>query len=56
MAQSRMKEFMCQHKFPLFQIQTAALWVTAAVNLAAAGLGVFLLTRMFHSEKVIFSR
>ena len=46
----------CMSAIFSFQLQAAALWVTTAVNLAVTGLGVFLLTRMFHSEKVIFSR
>lgn len=46
----------CMSAIFSFQLQTAALWVTTAANLAVTGLGVFLLTRMFHSEKVIFSR
>jgi len=39
-----------------FQMSASGLWLTAAVNLACAVLGVFVLTRMFRSEKVIFSR
>lgn len=46
----------CMSAIFSFQLQAAALWVTTAVNLAVTGLGVFLLTRMFRSEKVIFSR
>ena len=46
----------CMSAIFSFQLSTAALWVTTAANLVVTGLGVFLLTRMFHSEKVIFSR
>ena len=46
----------CMSAIFSFQLSAAALWVTTAANLVVTGLGVFLLTRMFHSEKVIFSR
>jgi len=39
-----------------FQLSVTGLWLTVAVNLTVALLGVFVLTRMFHSEKVIFSK
>ena len=46
----------CMSAIFSFQLSAAALWVTTAANLVVTGLGVFLLTRMFHNEKVIFSR
>lgn len=39
-----------------FQMQTAAMAITVVVNLIVAVAGVFVLTRMFRSEKVIFAR
>lgn len=39
-----------------FQLNAAHLAVTVCANLVYTGLGVFLLTRMFNSEKVMFQR
>ena len=39
-----------------FQMVPARLILTVASNLALTGAGVFLLTRMFNSEKIIFSK
>ena len=39
-----------------FQLSAPGLWITAGINLSTAVLGVFILTRMFRSETVIFSK
>ena len=39
-----------------FQMVPARLILTVASNLALTGAGVFLLTRMFNSEKIMFQR
>ena len=45
----------CMSAIFSFEASAVNLWVTVAVNLAVAGAGVFLLTKMFRSERVIFS-
>lgn len=39
-----------------FEAASSHIIISVAANLAATGIGVFVLTRMFHSEKVIFTR
>lgn len=39
-----------------FELSAAHLAITAGVNLALTGAGVFLLTRMFNSERIMFQR
>ena len=46
----------CMTAILSFKAVTAHILVTVGVNLLCTGAGVFLLTRMFNSEKVIFSR
>lgn len=45
----------CMSAIFSFEASAVNLWVTVAVNLAVSGIGVFLLTKMFRSERVIFS-
>lgn len=39
-----------------FEIVPVHIITTVVVNLAVTGIGVFVLTRMFHSEKIIFTK
>ena len=39
-----------------FQLDAAKLVVTVVSNLVYTGVGVFVLTRMFNSEKVMFQK
>lgn len=39
-----------------FAVEPMRMLVTVAANLVVTGLGVFILTRMFNSERIIFSR
>jgi len=37
-------------------IDPACLLITIGVNLAVVGLGVFILSKMFNSEKIMFNK
>lgn len=39
-----------------FEVATSQIAITVLVNLAVVGIGVYGLTRMFNSERIVFSK